>query len=61
MDRKTFDEKIALISKKEIIPSKTGVCSYKILHISIKDKKIVFKKDSEKKESIDIDSLIKHT
>ena len=59
MDRKTFDEKIALISKKEIIPSKTGVCSYKILHISIKDKKIVFKKDSEKKESIDIDSLYK--
>ena len=57
MDRKTFDEKIALISKKEIIPSKTGVCSYKIL--SIKDKKIVFKKDSGKKESIDIDSLYK--
>lgn len=57
MDRNKFNEKIASISNKKTIPSKTGVASYKL--VSINNKECCFKKLSNNVQSIEIDSLYK--
>lgn len=57
MDRNKFNEKIASISNKKTIPSKTGVASYKL--VSINNKECCVKKLSKNVQSIEIDSLYK--